>query len=115
MDFQTAITTCFRKYAEFEGRALRSEFWWFFLFLVLLNLVLSMFSQTLATIAGLATLVPNLAVGARRLHDVGRSGWWQLISITVIGLIPLIYWLAMEGEPETNAFGAPPAPVRLPA
>lgn len=115
MDFQTAITTCFRKYADFEGRALRSEFWWFFLFLVLLNLVLSFFSQTLATIASLATLVPNIAVGARRLHDVGRSGWWQLISITIVGLIPLIYWLAMEGEPETNRFGPPPAPVRLPA
>lgn len=115
MDFQTAITTCFRKYAVFEGRALRSEFWWFFLFLVLLNLILSMFSQTLATLAGLATLVPNIAVTARRLHDVDRSGWWQLISITIIGLIPLIYWLAQEGEPETNRFGPPVTPARLPA
>ena len=107
MDFQTAVVTCFRKYAVFEGRALRSEYWWFILFLFLLNLVLSLFSQTLATLAAIVTLVPNIAVAARRLHDVDRSGWWQLISITIIGIIPLIYWLAKEGDPEPNRFGEP--------
>ena len=115
MDFQTAITTCFRKYAVFEGRALRSEYWWFVLFTFLLGLGLSLISNTLANLAGLATLVPSLAAAARRLHDVDRSGWWQLISITVIGLIPLIYWLAKEGEPGANRFGEPPARVMLPA
>lgn len=115
MDFKTAIVTCFRNYAVFDGRALRSEFWWFFLFLILLNVVLSFFSQALATLAGLATLVPNIAVTARRLHDIDRSGWWQLISITIIGLIPLIYWLAKEGEPGPNRFGEPPARTMLPA
>ena len=90
-----------RKYVTFSGRATRSEFWWFYLFTVLVNLVASfvgnlIFMSTyniffiyLSTITSLILLLPSLAVAVRRLHDVGRSGWWILIAFTVIGIIPL--------------------------
>ncbi len=91
MDFQTAIKVCFSKYVDFSGRASRPEFWWFALFIFLGSIVLSLVSNTLSGIFGLATLLPSLAAGARRLHDIGRSGWWLLLSfIPVIGTIVLI-------------------------
>ncbi len=109
MDFQTAVRTCFQKYAMFEGRASRPEYWWFFLFLVVGNFVLGMVSDTLGLIFSLATLMPGLAVGARRLHDTGRSGWWQLIALTIIGVIPLIIWLAAPGVTSSSAYSSEPA------
>ena len=86
------------KYAQFEGRAHRTEFWLFMLVSVSISIVLSIADAILGTrndyfgllsgIYGLAVLVPSLAVGARRLHDTGRSGWWQLIGlIPIVGLI----------------------------
>jgi uncharacterized membrane protein YhaH (DUF805 family) len=54
-----------------------------------------------------ATFFPAIAVGARRLHDGGKSGWWQLISITIIGYIPLIIWWATEGTKKNNSHGKP--------
>lgn len=74
MDFVTAIKTVFGKYVVFEGRALRSEFWYFQLFVVIVQLVLNAILPPLAGAFGLAVLLPGLAVGARRLHDTGRSG-----------------------------------------
>jgi len=52
-------------------------------------------------------LIPNIAAGARRLHDVGKSGWWQLILFTIIGIIPLIIWMASEGTKKNNSHGKP--------
>tara|TARA_X000000950_G_C13824274_1_gene623291 strand:- start:83 stop:328 length:246 start_codon:yes stop_codon:yes gene_type:complete len=52
-----------------------------------------------------AILLPSYALAARRLHDVGRSGWWQLIAITIVGLIPLFLWFVTEGDSETNKYG----------
>jgi uncharacterized membrane protein YhaH (DUF805 family) len=92
MDFAQAIKSCFTQYAGFNGRAPRSEFWWFFLFQVIVVVVASFVSQVIGNIASLALLLPALAVGARRLHDIGRSGWWQLLSFTGIGILVLIYW-----------------------
>ena len=101
MNFIQSISTCMRKYVTFSGRATRSEFWWFYLFTVLVNLVASfvgnlifmstfnIFFLYLSTITSLILLLPSLAVAVRRLHDVGRSGWWILIAFTVIGIIPL--------------------------
>lgn len=105
MNFVDSIKTCFSKYADFNGRAGRPEFWWFFLFLVLGNFVTGLLGDMLGLLFGLATLLPSLAAGARRLHDTGRSGWWQLLAlIPVLGWIALIYLLAQQGEGE-NRFG----------
>ncbi len=92
MNFGQAISTCLSKYATFTGRASRPEFWWFFLFQLLVSIAASMLGDVANGLVNLALLLPALAVGARRLHDIGRSGWWQLIMLTVIGLLVLIYW-----------------------
>ena len=103
MNFGQAISVCLSKYATFTGRASRPEFWWFFLFQILISLAASMLGDVIAGLVSLGLLLPALAVGARRLHDIGKSGWWQLIMLTVIGLLVLIYWWvqpAVEGGNE---------------
>ncbi len=92
MGFSQAIQSCLGQYATFSGRAPRSEFWWFFLFQVLAMGVSSLLGDTVYSIAALLLVLPALAVGARRLHDVGRSGWWQLLMLTGIGYLVLLYW-----------------------
>ena len=99
MTFQDSIRTCFIKYADFSGRASRSEYWWFFLFIVLAMAALSYVSYALYGVFAIGTLLPSLAAATRRLHDTGRSGWWQLIGlIPLIGWIVLIVFLAQEGS-----------------
>jgi uncharacterized membrane protein YhaH (DUF805 family) len=125
MNFTTAIATCFSKYATFSGRARRAEYWWFVLFTILADIVLkiadaAIFGQggralhegapaLLSGLFSLAVFLPSLAVGVRRLHDTGRSGWWLLIwFIPVIGWIVLIWWLASRGEAGPNRHGPDP-------
>ena len=109
MNFIDAVKTCFRKYADFNGRARRPEYWWFTLFLVLASFVFDMFGDVVYLLFSLATLLPSLAVGARRLHDTNRSGWWQLLWIVpVIGWIVMIVFLVQEGEAGDNRFGHAP-------
>jgi uncharacterized membrane protein YhaH (DUF805 family) len=116
MSFQDAVrTTLTTKYATFSGRARRSEFWFFVLFQAILGVVASLIDTIIpgqtpivGYLISLALLVPGLAVGARRLHDTGRSGWWQLIAITGIGVILLIVWWVQEGKPGANEHGANP-------
>lgn len=114
----------FRKYADFTGRAHRREFWIFVLGNVLISVVLYMVDAALGLRLGgdvddwgilqvlfaLFILVPGLAVGARRLHDIGRSGWWQLINFVpfIGGLVLIVLW-ALKGHADANRFGAPPA------
>ena len=82
MNFQTAVSTCLAKYGNFQGRATRSEFWWFYLFAILMEwaatIVGNFISQDLGSVfsalVSLALVVPLLAVGCRRLHDIGSSG-----------------------------------------
>ena len=110
MTFTEAIQTCLRKYADFTGTASRSEYWWFALFLVLGSLVLGIVSNTLSLIFTLAMLVPSLAAASRRLHDIDRSGWWQLVSLVpVIGFFVILYWLVQPTAPNRygNAPGVP--------
>jgi len=117
MDMQKSIKICFKKYANFNGRASRSEYWWFQLFYIIVIFVAVIFdsmyidnSQTmgpLELVTTLALLLPALAVTARRLHDVGRSGWWMLIFITVIGMIPLLIWYISVGTRSKNKYGPP--------
>ena len=86
--FGDAIKICFNKFADFEGRARRSEFWWWYLFTVLIGWI-----PYIGWLASLVFLIPSLAVGARRLHDTGRSGWMQLLMLVpCVGNIILIIW-----------------------
>jgi uncharacterized membrane protein YhaH (DUF805 family) len=104
MNFQQSIKLCFSKYADFNGRASRPEYWWFALFIFLASAVLSMVSNVLPGIFAIATLLPSLAVAARRLHDTERSGWWLLIGLVpVVGFIVLIVFLAQKSAGETLA------------
>ena len=102
------------KYAQFNGRAHREEFWMFALinFLICLGLAIIGHLIGLTFLQGLyslAVLVPGLAVGARRLHDTGRSGWWQLLLlIPLIGLIIMIVFWVMESAPGDNMYGPNP-------
>jgi uncharacterized membrane protein YhaH (DUF805 family) len=98
MEFGQAISTCLSKYASFLGRASRPEFWWFFLFQVLASLAASLIGDWLNGVVVLALLLPGLAVGTRRLHDIGRTGWWQLIMLTGIGYFLLMYWWAQPTD-----------------
>ncbi len=104
MGFVDAIKTCFYKYAYFAGRASKAEYWWFFLFLVVGSLVLSSINKVFNDVFAVATLVPSLAVGSRRLHDTDRSGWWQLLwAIPLLGWIAIIYFLIQDPK-EPNRF-----------
>ncbi len=100
MTFTESIQTCFTKYADFKGKASRSEFWWWALFNFIAGICLSIIDQRLSWAFTVATLLPYLAVSTRRLHDVDRSGWWQLIGLVpFVGWIVVIYWLAQEPKP----------------
>lgn len=104
MTFGESIKTCFSKYATFEGRASRSEFWWFALFTFLASAVLGIVSEPLSGLFSLAVLLPSLAVGARRLHDINKSGWLLLLwLIPIIGWIILIFW-AIQESVEPNQY-----------
>lgn len=128
MTFGQSIQTCLTGgYARFAGRASRSEYWWFALFVAPLEAAVILAMRLLvpagaigpvplsllASIAGYAALlalaIPQLAVGARRLHDVGRSGWWLLIGvIPVVGALALLALLVLRGMAGANEFGLPP-------
>lgn len=98
MEFVPSIKSCLGQYATFTGTAPRSEFWWFFLFQVLVLMAASMLSEAAYSLVALGLLLPALAVGARRLHDIGRSGWWLLLNLTGIGFLVLVYWWVQPGE-----------------
>jgi uncharacterized membrane protein YhaH (DUF805 family) len=117
MNFGQAISTCFSKYVTFTGRASRPEFWWFFLFQIIVLIVTGMISNILYGIAALAMLLPGIAVGVRRLHDIGKTGWLLLIGlIPVVGLL-LLYWCVQpsEGPNQYDEGAAPPVPAAGPA
>ncbi len=104
----------FKKYAVFNGRARRKEFWMYYLFLIIFMVVAAvidaaMGSFVLSAIFTLVTLVPTLSVYIRRLHDTGRSGWWILISlIPLVGGLVLFYFLISDGGVEDNQYGESP-------
>ncbi len=115
LGFESAIKTCFKKYFDFTGVAARPEFWWFQLFyLIMIGLGITFDNswdtdifymgpwETLFTF-GLA--IPSFAVGCRRLHDIDKSGWWQLLVLTIIGYILLIIWWSKEGTPSNKYTG----------
>lgn len=109
MTFSNSISTCLDKYCDFNGRASRSEFWWFYLFNWLLNWALWMVdpSGIVPLIVSLMLLLPYTSVTVRRLHDTNRSGWYLLFPFTIIGLIPFIIWLASKSDNQSNDYGNP--------
>lgn len=123
MNFPDAIKSGFLKAVTIEGRSSRSEFWWWTLFTVLVNIATGTTDgllfppavagepgiQPISLLVGLIFLIPNICISARRLHDVGRSGWWMCIVLTVIGIIPYIYWLVKKSDDGPNKYGVEPA------
>ena len=119
MNFGEAIVAGFRNYVTFSGRAVRSEYWYWVLFAVLAGMVTAVLDRSifpdsdgspLNTVAGLIMLLPGLAIGIRRLHDIDRSGWWVVIALTLIGVVVLIYWACQPGTSGPNRFGPQPMP-----
>ena len=123
MSFSQAVSSVLlNKYATFSGRARRSEYWWWYLFVSLVFLVASILDGAigltysdltvgggwLATIALIVFFLPNLAVSVRRRHDTGRSGWWLLIGLVpVIGFFVLLYFFVLDSEND-NQYGPYP-------
>ena len=111
MNFTQAISSGFRKYVEFSGRATRSEYWYWTLFTslgYLIALIVDAFTTGFLVylLFALATFLPSMAVTIRRLHDVDRSGWWIHLSLVpIIGAIVLLIWYVSEGTPGENRFG----------
>lgn len=108
MNFVDAVKTCLTNYVNFSGRASRSEFWWFYLFIIIVYVICSLISPTLSKISTLAFLLPFLAVFMRRLHDTDRTGWWTLtLLIPFLGLIFMIWFGITEGSKTPNQYGPP--------
>ncbi|GAB4578880.1 MAG: DUF805 domain-containing protein [Anaerolineales bacterium] len=106
MTFFESIRVCLTKYAEFDGRASRAEFWWFTLFVVLVTSALTYLSENVAAVFLVVVLLPYLAVGARRLHDTGKSGWWQLYYLVPIAGFAIVWILcAAESHPDETGQG----------
>ena len=117
--FGEALPLFLKNYAVFSGRSSRGAYWWAGLGIGLISIAISivdmvLFSGAVAAMNGtgplaivfsLATLIPNLAVAIRRLHDVGRSGWWLLIMFTIVGILVLLYWYVQPGQRSENKFG----------
>lgn len=103
-----------KKYAVFNGRARRAEYWWFTLFSIIASVVLSVIDGVLGTpgvlagIYALAVLLPSIAVAIRRLHDTGRSGWWLLLTLVPVAGIVVIVFLVLDSQPGENEHGPNP-------
>ena len=120
MSFTESITTVFGKITVFDGRASRPEFWWWYLFVIIVNVAVSLLETLIGTrgsmglgiigfIVSIVFLIASLSVGCRRLHDTGKSGWLQLLLLVPCGNIVLIIFWIMEGTPGENAYGPQPA------
>jgi len=122
MGFGEAVSTCWKKYGDFDGRAQRPEFWWWILFVTLLQIAASIVLTVLLVVfqnAGflqwlgvlifmivvLAVILPSIAVSVRRLHDRDLSGWWYLLGFVPFGSIVLLVWYVLPGTPGPNRYG----------
>jgi uncharacterized membrane protein YhaH (DUF805 family) len=121
MGFWQAIVSGFKNYVVFRGRACRSEYWYWVLALVIGGTITAIIDYAafgtgfgdadygpVNSIFTVATFLPTLAIGIRRLHDIDHTGWWMLIWLTIIGSLLLIYWACMRGTPGPNRFGPDP-------
>ena len=127
MNMAESVKHVLGNYATFSGRAARSEFWWWVLALILLQIVTSIIDgaviapmlgfesfepdagQPLSLLVALALLLPCIAVSVRRLHDLDRSGWWYLLGLVpIVGPLVLLFWYVQPGTPGDNQFGVAP-------
>ena len=123
VNFSEAIQLAFKNYFNLQIRSSRSEYWYWFLFVLIFGLIVDFLDATIAgsswleydelwgpltIIFNLVVFLPGIAVGVRRLHDINRSGWWLLLSFTVIGIIPLFIWAVSKGTEGKNRFGKNP-------
>jgi uncharacterized membrane protein YhaH (DUF805 family) len=113
MSFQEAISDGFSKYVQFSGRSSRSAYWYWTLFAFIVYIAayvigLAIGTQILYLLVALALFLPGLAVGVRRLHDTGKSGWWYFIALVpFVGAIALLIFFIQESAP-ANEFGSGP-------
>lgn len=114
MDLQTAVQTVIAKYADFTGRARRSEYWYWSLATFLVSVVLQVLNQAsvlfniLGFVFALAVIVPSIAVGVRRLHDIDRAGAWLLLVLVPFGVFVVLFWLVQDSQPGANQYGPSP-------
>jgi uncharacterized membrane protein YhaH (DUF805 family) len=120
MTFTQAVRSVLSNYVTFSGRARRAEYWWFYLFTILVGLVSSIIDAVLdtafnneigivGTLTSLGLLLPSIAVTARRLHDTGRSGWWYLINfVPLVGVIIFIVFAIQDSNNGPNQYGPSP-------
>jgi uncharacterized membrane protein YhaH (DUF805 family) len=124
MSFQEAVRVCLSKYVDFNGRARRSEYWWFVVFNAVATTVGSVIDAIIGTrsgnvgaievLVGLALILPGIAVGVRRLHDVSQSGWWLLLALVpFLGALVLILVFFIRDSHPANQYG--PSPKGTPA
>ena len=110
-DLTNSVISCFNKYFDFETRSSRKEFWYWQLFRILMFLSITFIESLglsgLLFISNFIFLIPEIAVSIRRLHDINKSGWWILLTFTIIGIIPLSYFYCIKGDNGVNDFGQP--------
>jgi len=117
MGFGKAVATAFKKYVTFSGRASRSEYWWFFLFYVLVLVAAGMLDAAVGNLEQgyigyaviLVMFVPNISISVRRLHDINMSGWWYLVFLVpIVGIFFMVFWFTKKGDEGDNRFGSDP-------
>ncbi len=110
-DLTNSVISCFNKYFDFETRSSRKEFWYWQLFRILMFLSITFIESLglsgLLFISNFIFLIPEIAVSIRRLHDINKSGWWILLTLTIIGIIPLTYFYCIKGDEGVNDYGQP--------
>jgi len=108
-DLTNSVISCFNKYFDFETRSSRKEFWYWQLFRILMFLTITYLESLglsgLLFISNFIFLIPEIAVSIRRLHDINKSGWWILLTLTIIGIIPLTYFYCIKGDDGANDYG----------
>ena len=114
MSFTESIKTCFSKFFDYNGRASRSEYWYFILFIWLISIIAIVLEGiflnnsysygSISDFFSLILLIPSINAATRRLHDVNRSGWWQLLYFTGIGALVILYWTVIKGVDENNRY-----------
>jgi len=104
MSFINAVKSGFRNYKNFKGRASRAQYWWWTLFTLIANILVSSISQSLGNFLSLVILLPTIAITIRRMHDTDHVGWWMLFPI-----VNLVLSLR-RGTLSENRFGPPPPP-----